>query len=256
MLAVTPQNLTARRRHRGPPLNILRHAQVRRILADRYGPILPDDDAGRDDLFVMLSLRVTRGEGELVLRRVVDVLAPWMSDQEATALLDRVYDKIIKWTAVGLGRRLNLTDADRTRLKVWMIAAVDVSPEERLERRSERRREYQRKRRQAKRKRTRAQYEAESLSRTRPWEAEGISRRTWERRRRRDASGVASKFPLSIGYPTCDNSVAPPDSWHEGIGGGRKESGVWQVIAPQVEPPRLGAASEASGVDPSPACSC
>ena len=54
-----------------------------------------------------------------------------------------------------------------------------VSPEIRREQR----REAQRCRRREAGVKSRAEYEAESLTRARPWEAEGVSRATWYRRR-------------------------------------------------------------------------
>jgi hypothetical protein len=69
----------------------------------------------------------------------------------------------------------------------------------------------------------RAQYEAASLSRQRPWEAQGISRRTWERRRKaaaqsRDAS-LATGTLLGNGCPhTCvKHTTASPHDTKEAI---------------------------------------
>lgn len=46
---------------------------------------------------------------------------------------------------------------------------------------------------------TRAEYLAKSLSRLEPWLAEGISRRTWERRRRKDAAtGAPAASPPAL----------------------------------------------------------
>lgn len=55
-------------------------------------------------------------------------------------------------------------------------------------------------------------YEANSLSRTRPWEQEGISRRTWERRRKK-ADASASRHLSNIGSVTDlrHNESEPPD---------------------------------------------
>lgn len=65
----------------------------------------------------------------------------------------------------------------------------------------------QEKRRRARGARTREEYEANCLSRTRPWEAQGISRRTWERRRReRRLRAVASP---SRATPTPTNDATP-----------------------------------------------
>ena len=65
----------------------------------------------------------------------------------------------------------------------------------------------QEKRRRARGACTREEYEANCLSRTRPWEAQGISRRTWERRRReRRLRAVASP---STATPTPTNDATP-----------------------------------------------
>lgn len=84
--------------------------------------------------------------------------------------------------------RLRLSYAERTRLRITTIGAYDVDKRERLRRRKERKRTRDRER--AARKRAagsgmlRDEYLSKSLSATQPWKAMGISRRTWERRRR------------------------------------------------------------------------
>jgi hypothetical protein len=58
--------------------------------------------------------------------------------------------------------------------------------------------------RRAKGSQPREQYEANSFTRTKPWEARGISRRTWERRRKREravASPSAAIPPPSVASP-------------------------------------------------------
>lgn len=60
-----------------------------------------------------------------------------------------------------------------------MFKPVDMTDEQLVEHRRRKKNE----RRRSRRGRTRAEYLAECLSTTKPWEAEGISRRTWERRR-------------------------------------------------------------------------
>ena len=82
-------------------------------------------------------------------------------------------------TAKQLGERLRVTNAERERLKLWQFKPIDATDEQVAEQRRARRNE----RRRVKRGRTRAEYLATSLNRQRPWEAEGISRGTWYRRR-------------------------------------------------------------------------
>jgi hypothetical protein len=64
-------------------------------------------------------------------------------------------------------------------------------------------------------KKTRAEYLAGSLSRMKPWEAEGISRRTWERRRKVAAATAPVASPCTANLPlgwerTCDISTSGP----------------------------------------------
>ena len=90
-----------------------------------------------------------------------------------------------------LGARLQLTDHERTYLKITTIAPFDISNAERKQRSRQRRRERD-KLRATKRRREhgalpREKFLANSLTATRPWEAEGTSRKTWERRRKQKA---------------------------------------------------------------------
>ena len=113
--------------------------------------------------------------------------APWAADN----VLEEVLAHPRKWKSERLGRLLGLTGKEWRELRI-RIAPVDMPAKER--------RGYSRifsngkrlKKRRTKGMMSRAEYrEANSLSRTKPWVAEGISRRTWERRRRRDASLAA-----------------------------------------------------------------
>lgn len=99
-----------------------------------------------------------------------------------------------------LAEILGLEYADRQRLAIRTIGAVDLDKRRRAIERNERKRERDRIRVAIKRRKrgaiSREEYLAESLSRSRPWEREGISRRTWERRR------VASQSPPHIESPS------------------------------------------------------
>lgn len=138
---------------------------------------------------------------------------------EAQAVAERVIANPHRWKADTLAWRLRLTDAERTALKIKTIGAFDVSKAERLARRKECNRAAEVARRRAKGAKPRATYEAASASRTKPWEAFGISRRTWERRGKpippqseaRDASGrtadEASMLSIHLRHPS---QASPP----------------------------------------------
>jgi hypothetical protein len=100
-------------------------------------------------------------------------------------------------TADRVARFLGVTDSQRTALCLTTIGSIDVRRTDRMKRRREQHRvrlEHNRRGRGAK---PRAEYEANSLSRTKPWKAEGISRPTWYRKR--ETSPSAAIPPLKSG---------------------------------------------------------
>lgn len=88
-----------------------------------------------------------------------------------------------------LGDLLQVTAAEREAFRLRTIDACDESREARKARQAEANKVRDAERKRAKRGRTPWPiYKAQSLTAQRPWEAEGISRRTWERHRKRDAN--------------------------------------------------------------------
>jgi hypothetical protein len=122
---------------------------------------------------------------------------------EVAAVVSYCNRKPRKFSATTLGKRLHLTEAERAFLLITTIVPCDLKPAERKRVRATKRQQRRTQRRRAKNIKPRAQYLAESLSRTRPWLAEGVSRSTWERRRKaarqtRDASVAPSNLPLVL----------------------------------------------------------
>lgn len=120
------------------------------------------------------------------IRQWLAEVAPWYDDEEVEKLLKRVTVKQYRWRGATIAKLLNVTWAVHEALSLETIGAVDkpqaVIAAERmaaLARKRERDRRWRQRKRRGK---PRAQYEAESLSQTRPWEAFGIKRRQWERR--------------------------------------------------------------------------
>jgi hypothetical protein len=91
--------------------------------------------------------------------------------------------------ADALAALLNLTDSERNYLRITTIGASDITRAERFRRRKQKKRERDRQRAAMRRREQgmvpRSVYLESSLSALRPWETEGITRRTWERRRKR-----------------------------------------------------------------------
>jgi len=98
-------------------------------------------------------------------------------------------------TALGLNaaEAHPLYGVDLSSLKMRQLGPQNgVTREEHLRQLRERRRKRDRESKRAKRNRVpREQYEAQSLSRTRPWEVDGVSRATWYNRKRREDCSCA-----------------------------------------------------------------
>ena len=115
---------------------------------------------------------------------------PDLSENEAKQVIADAERFSPIYNADKLGAHLRLDDATRTRIGVRTIGAWDVSKRQRTLRRKRRASA-----RQARHRRKRgARPHSQSLSQTRPWDAEGISRRTWERRRSRQRQKPATSL--------------------------------------------------------------
>jgi hypothetical protein len=165
-------------------LTALRIAELRRLFLDRYGRTLPNDDAGRDDVLVMAHHIARRqGDAPKAIRSWIELSAPWMSSTETDVTVAAVLARPLKWRADTLAKRLRLTEAERRRLRICTIGAIDMTQAERKQARKLRQRQRDRARRRAQGAKPRGDYLANSLSRVKPWRALGISRAKWYRTR-------------------------------------------------------------------------
>jgi hypothetical protein len=172
--------------------------ELERIISHRWGEVQDTDDA---DIILeqvadcLLKMHWKRTLRQLPLEVLADRVklwcerwAPWASifqcrDAARQALRRRRVD-----TADQCAARLRLSYEERTKLRITTIGAFDVNKRQRAKLRKERKRIRDRDRQAKKRAErgaiARAEYLARSLTRTQPWTADGIHRRTWERRRR------------------------------------------------------------------------
>lgn len=135
-------------------LATLRYRECLKIALDRYGPELPDDDAGRDDALLLLAHLAAIG-GDDAERRMDDFIelrCPWMSPAEAAKIKIAACSTWIAFTADEMAEKLNLTMHDRSRLGLRTIGAVDCDAAGRkalrLQRQRERQRQYRKERRE------------------------------------------------------------------------------------------------------------
>jgi len=192
----------------------LRIGDLNRLWGSRYGGgrenyVFPDDDAGIEDLSI--SLQHYARSNPIKIPKIIALRAPWMGEDEIALLLDQITAYPRQWKAESLGCLLRVTTAEWRLLDLRTIAPADMTKQERTQERKLRGRLRKRLRRRAMGKDTRAEYlAANSISRTRPWEAEGISRKTWYKRRKQAANGRGDKsVPHIDSLNAADTPVTP-----------------------------------------------
>jgi hypothetical protein len=173
---------------------------LRNFLRDRCcGPVLPDDDAGREYLTELL-LMASLSQSETVhwgptdrMRCVTEVWTPWMSEGEARdfRLEINAIPEGQRWAMLWqMGERLQLTFAERERHRLWDIDAYDVPKEAMPLFRKRKKRQRDTLRRRARGAKPRAEFLAASFTQTKPWIAAGFNtRRTWERKGKPGVAG-------------------------------------------------------------------
>jgi hypothetical protein len=113
-----------------PVIAVLRISELERYLRLRYGTVLPDDHAGREDLVILLNHvahnRTDRG-GKML--GFVQRWAPWMPPNESEALIAMILAKPRKYSPKRLGELLRLTEAERRQLCITTIRAFDATDE-------------------------------------------------------------------------------------------------------------------------------
>jgi hypothetical protein len=170
----------------------LRLGDLQKVLRNHYGHTLPDDDAGREDLFELLLIASLGPEGERKMVNTIEVNAPWVGADEAGQLIDQInripaYQR--KRTARELGERLRVTNHEREILKLKTIKPFDMTDKQLKDQRRAKERARKKRQRLAKGGKPREK----ALARQKPWKAEGVHRATWFRRRKGGATNSSSK---------------------------------------------------------------
>jgi hypothetical protein len=189
-LADIARNHDSHKPERTLRLNLIavkRVAVLERYLELRYGRTLPDDDAGREDLVILLNhIAQNPIDPQGKMRRSIHSWAPWMAPDERQELVERIAAKPRRYRAGTLGKRLRLTEEEHE-----IIGAETVHPFTWSD-------AYVRERdRATRRERKRAERAAKSSGRPRgrpkkpegseqPWVALGIGRATYFRRKARE----------------------------------------------------------------------
>ena len=207
----------------------LRYGALLRLYRHRWGHVLPNDDAGRDDLWLLVTnVSLAAAEPTKKMRHVIEMWAPWMPADEREAYVEHVWGlDIYERTQTGLeiGKRLGLTNAEREALKLWPFLPIDKTAEQISEIARARRNNRRREKRRASGVRSRAAYLAELGNKPKPWVAAGVSRATYYRKRKRDE---VRRGPVLL---IVDRQVPHPvslkeESLKKGLQGGELAEGL------------------------------
>jgi len=173
--------------------------EIERIIEHRYGVVPDTDDA--DIILDQVACCILHMMRKKTGRKpdhaeLVDRLNLWCerwADETSIRLRSVVAREVLRRPRLDCAdecaAKLRLSYDERTLLGITTIGSYDVDKRGRAKRRKARKLIRDRKRAATKRAERgavpRSEYLATSLSTTQPWKEEGISRRTWERRRRR-----------------------------------------------------------------------
>jgi hypothetical protein len=133
-------------------IRCLLYGDLLKVLRDRCGPVLPNDDDGRDSLNLLLRLvAVAEKAAPEKMQHQVDLHAPWAKAEAQPWIDDFLSDDPRRVWLGGdeLGQRLNLTNAERERLEVWRIIPADMTADQLVERRKAKDRERKRRKRRS-----------------------------------------------------------------------------------------------------------
>ena len=173
-------------------LRCLKYGSIIRLCRGHFPKgVFTDDKMGRAHLFQLVCVAsLAPACADQKVEHLIGLWAPWMPDWEVQDLKEHLGRLTMteRWfTPRDIGRILYCTNAEREAWALWQILPCDMTDEELAAFRSDKRRKQLEKRRRDKGVRSKVEYLAELASRPKPWEAEGIHRRTWEKRRRRAA---------------------------------------------------------------------
>ena len=171
----------------------LRLWEFGKLFSARYrGGPLPDDDSGRDDIEPVIHHFAALPQAKRRAQRWLEVWAPWLTLKEQREIISEGIMNAREWSADQVAWRYRVTRKERDMLGLTTIGATDFGRAARTKRRKERDRLRKAKQRRDRGKPTRKQYEEQSISRTKPWLDEGISRASWYRRQRGGETSAAT----------------------------------------------------------------
>jgi hypothetical protein len=119
-----------------PQFAAIRVSELNRLFRARYGEVLPQDDRGREAMWIIAHHLIQMAGVPLDrLMKWSGLMAPWLTVGEAMMVIGDVAQRPMTWKADSLAWRLRLTYADRQSLKIKTIGAIDFNRSKRAERR-------------------------------------------------------------------------------------------------------------------------
>lgn len=174
---------------------MLRLREVEQVISNRHGGMIPDpeDTDDRETCLAYIKAAAFSLTNQCMFNWCLK-WAPWARDDEIAIIISAAKRRRRMMTANGVAGLIHVTWEQRRRLKLKTIGAYDLTEEQRAEKARECKRERDRNKKAEARRvngcKARASYEAQSLSSTEPWKAEGISRATWYRHRETSVSQI------------------------------------------------------------------
>jgi hypothetical protein len=156
---------------------------IERYLAGRYGRVVPDDDAGREDLVILLNhLAQNPVDPQAKMRAAVHSWAPSMDHDEMLALVEMIAKKPRRYRAKTLGRLMRITVQEHATWELESIWAHTTTEEDMKAKELNRERDRKRTKRRRKGMVPREEYLAANCkSRAEPWKALQVSRAKYYR---------------------------------------------------------------------------
>ncbi|MGB3898151.1 MAG: hypothetical protein WA973_06320 [Mesorhizobium sp.] len=180
--------------------------EIEMIISRRHGSILPETDDA--DLYIKAAAFTMSGQD---ITEWCRRWAPWAGADIVDPIIVTAQKRRRMMRADGVAGLLMVTMKERDEIGLRTIGACDMSKGDRIALVRERKRARDRKRMEQKRagksRKDRQSYEAQSAENLKPWEAEGISRRTWYRRRGTSVSRVDIYTNGDIPVPNAEEYV-------------------------------------------------
>ncbi|MGC1178452.1 MAG: hypothetical protein WA884_05380 [Methyloceanibacter sp.] len=197
----------AKKRSAFETLRRVRVGDLQRLFRARYGLEFPDNDAGPIDLKHLLCPISLGPNAEHRMKMAIELWAPWIEESgapETSSLIAEIMALPRKErmpTAKVLSHRLQVTNVERERIGLRTILPVDMTKEQLAEQRRAKDRARKQRRRLKRGGRTREAYLATFRQRPKPWEIEGMSKRTWYRRKAKAGADKAANGTGSVRTP-------------------------------------------------------